>query len=262
MGMMRMQFSLAARTCWPVALLTILFFAFIDMIIDPVALRGDRWFLGQIYYYPDPGTHFGFPIANSIGWAVVGFLSLRAYFPLDRQLFPTSNLSSSSIVPASVLLRCCLYSGVFIFNLVFSLVPRLLLSAEDARVVNYMDYGVPLGRRFRALKLWFIMRYYGREGIAARIRDHIAAARELAAAIAADPRFALCAPVPPSLVCFTRRRRDDSTRTLLETLHGPADVVRPHPARGGRSRLRCAIRHHSTPRPHVHTPARTTHPAS
>ena len=119
-GMIRMQFPLAARTGWPVALLTILFFMFIDMVIDPVALRGDRWFLGKIYYYPDPGTHFGVPIANYIGWAVVGFLSLRAYFPLDRKLFQTSNLSSVPGVTGSVLLGCGLYYGVLIFNLVIT----------------------------------------------------------------------------------------------------------------------------------------------
>ncbi len=115
-GIIRMQFPLATRTGWPVVLLTILLFSFIDMIIDPVALRGERWFLGQIYYYPDPGTHFGVPVANYIGWAVVGFLSLRAYLPLDRKLLQTG-LSPDGLVTAHVLLGCGLYYGVLIFNL-------------------------------------------------------------------------------------------------------------------------------------------------
>ena len=55
-------------------------FAFIDMVIDPVALRGDRWFLGKIYYYPEPGVHFGVPFANYIGWAVVGASPSRSIF--------------------------------------------------------------------------------------------------------------------------------------------------------------------------------------
>ena len=64
----------------------------------------------------------------------------------------------------------------------FSLVPEYLRTAEDPRAVNYMDYGVPLGHRFRALKLWFVLRYYGREGLAQMIRNHIAWAQELARA--------------------------------------------------------------------------------
>ena len=66
-----LRFDPTVRTSRPVLLLTALFFAFIDMVIDPVALRGDRWFLGKIYDYPDPGIHFGVPLANYVRWAVV-----------------------------------------------------------------------------------------------------------------------------------------------------------------------------------------------
>jgi uncharacterized membrane protein len=111
----RMDFPLAARTGWPVILLTILFFTFVDIIIDPVALQGERWFLGRIYYYPEPGTHFGVPIANYVGWAVVGLLSLRTYVPLDRRLDHPGATAPHVTVP--VLLGCGLYYGVLIFNL-------------------------------------------------------------------------------------------------------------------------------------------------
>ena len=115
-GIIKMQFPLATRTGWPTVLLTILFFTFIDIIIDPVALRGEHWFLGQIYYYPDPGIHFGVPVANYFGWAVVGFLSLRAYIPLDRKFLQT-DLSPDRVVTRYILLGCGLYYGVLIFNL-------------------------------------------------------------------------------------------------------------------------------------------------
>lgn len=104
------------RTGWPALLLTALFFAFIDMVIDPVALRGDRWFLGKIYYYPDPGTHFGVPLANYAGWAVVGLISLAIYFPLERRLPEQAFARSISITPR-LLLGVGLYYGVLIFNL-------------------------------------------------------------------------------------------------------------------------------------------------
>jgi putative membrane protein len=99
-----------------VAALTVLFFVMIDMVIDPVALRGDRWFLGKIYYYPEPGMHFGVPIANYVGWAVVGFVSLLLYTPLDRRLsapIPRHRPSTTAVL----LLGCGLYYGVLIFNL-------------------------------------------------------------------------------------------------------------------------------------------------
>ena len=112
----RMDFPLAARTGWPVILLTILFFTFVDIIIDPVALQGERWFLGRIYYYPEPGPHFGVPIANYVGWAVVGLLSLRAYVPLDRRLNHPAAVPQPHVT-LPVLLGCGLYYGVLIFNL-------------------------------------------------------------------------------------------------------------------------------------------------
>lgn len=108
-------FSLEARTSWTIYGLTALLFAFIDMVIDPVALRGDRWFLGKIYYYPDPGWHFGVPFENYIGWAVVGLISLAIYFPLDRRLASLP----PSLPPATprLLLGIGLYYGVLAFNL-------------------------------------------------------------------------------------------------------------------------------------------------
>jgi putative membrane protein len=94
--------------------LTAFLFAFIDVVIDPVALRGDRWFLGKIYFYPDPGLHFGVPFANYVGWAVVGLISLAIYFPLERRL---PALSTPPSVTLRLLLGVGLYYGVLVFNL-------------------------------------------------------------------------------------------------------------------------------------------------
>jgi len=108
------QLSLAARTSWPVFGLSVLFFVLIDMVIDPVALRGDRWFLGRIYYYPEPGVHFGVPLANYIGWGVVGTIALSIYLPLDRRLPPLEH-GDDQPVTAQVLLGCGLYCSVLLF---------------------------------------------------------------------------------------------------------------------------------------------------
>ena len=109
-----LHFDVTTRTSWTVYGLTAALFAFIDMVIDPVALRGDRWFLGKIYYYPDPGWHFGVPFANYVGWAVVGLISLAIYFPLDRRLTPVA--PPPPITPR-LLLGIGLYYGVLAFNL-------------------------------------------------------------------------------------------------------------------------------------------------
>lgn len=111
-----LAFTPASRTSWSVCTLAVLFFVMIDMVIDPVTLRGNRWFLGKIYYYPEPGVHFGVPIANYVGWAVVGALSLLLYTPLDRRLSaPIPHHRPSTTVV--LLLGCGLYYGVLAFSL-------------------------------------------------------------------------------------------------------------------------------------------------
>ena len=111
-----LRFEVGTRTGWRVLFLTAVFYAGIDMVIDPVALRGDRWFLGKIYYYPDPGVHFGVPVANYIGWAVVGLIALAIYFPLDRRL-PALSPPAPDAVTRKLLLGVGLYYGVLAFNL-------------------------------------------------------------------------------------------------------------------------------------------------
>jgi aromatic-L-amino-acid decarboxylase len=84
----------------------------------------------------------------------------------------------------------------------FSLVPEYLRTPEQEQVRSGSDYGVQLGRRFRALKLWMIIRYFGHEGLAARIREHCRLARLFASWVEADPDWELLAPLPLALVCF------------------------------------------------------------
>jgi aromatic-L-amino-acid decarboxylase len=123
----------------------------------------------------------------------------------------------------------------------FSLVPEYLRTAEDPRVVNYMDYGVQLGRRFRALKLWFVMRHFGREGIAKVIRDHIAYAQRLAALIREHPDFEMSAPTPFSLLCFRYLGSDDENRALLDAVNSSGKAFLSHTVLNGRFVLRLAI---------------------
>jgi len=140
----------------------------------------------------------------------------------------------------------------------FSLVAEYLVTGRDSEVVNYMDYGVQLGRRFRALKLWMVMRAFGTDGLAARLRDHCAMAREFAAQVETDPSWTLSAPVPFSLVCFRYAPAEMSdadadlrNAQMLAAVNAAGRVYLSHTRLHGRFVLRLAIGNILTTREHV-----------
>ncbi len=133
----------------------------------------------------------------------------------------------------------------------YSLVPEYLRSTPDPRAVNFMEYGVPLGRKFRALKLWFIMRYYGREAIADLIRAHCAMARELAAWVDADARFVRVAPVPYSTVCFRHLGGDEENRAIIERVNRTGEFFLSETTLLGKVCIRVAIGNMWTSPAHV-----------
>ncbi|MGY2085099.1 pyridoxal-dependent decarboxylase [Blastococcus sp. SYSU DS0539] len=130
-------------------------------------------------------------------------------------------------------------------------------AATDAgAVVDYRDWQVPLGRRFRALKLWFVVRWYGAEGLRAHIRGHVALAQELAGWAEADERFDVVAPHPLSLVCLKPRwpegvDADVATMTLLDRLNDGGEVFLTHTTVRREPVLRVAIGSPATTRAHV-----------
>jgi aromatic-L-amino-acid/L-tryptophan decarboxylase len=123
----------------------------------------------------------------------------------------------------------------------FSLVPEYLRPHEDPRAHDLMDYGVPLGHRFRSLKLWFVLRYFGREGIQQLLRNHIAWAKKFADLVDAHPRFERVAPAPFSVVCFRYKGSDDENSALLERVNASGEVFLSHTALNGHYVLRLAI---------------------
>ena len=143
----------------------------------------------------------------------------------------------------------------------FSLVPAYLTTPEDGGVVNLMDYGISLGRRFRALKLWMVVRAYGADGLAALISGHIALARRLAAAIEAEPRWELLAPVPFSTVCFRLHPPgvDDEgelrrlNEGIIDQVNADGRAFVSHTDLGGRYAVRVAIGNLATTAEHVDT---------
>jgi aromatic-L-amino-acid decarboxylase len=140
----------------------------------------------------------------------------------------------------------------------FQASPEYLRTAYDPEVVNFRDWGIQLGRRFRALKLWFVLRSYGVEGLRAVIRGHVALARELEGWVRDDPEFELMAPVPLGLVCFRYRRPglaepelDELNRRLLERVNASRRVFLTHTRLGGRFTIRLVVGQRTTERRHV-----------
>lgn len=146
----------------------------------------------------------------------------------------------------------------------FSLVPEYLRTVEDEQVRNYMDYGVQLGRRFRALKLWMVIRAFGHKGLAARIRQHIRWAGRVAQWIDAHPDFERLAPVPFSTICFRARPHDlpdggddveayldELNEALLHAVNRTGRVYLSHTRLRGMFVLRMAIGNLRTTEEHI-----------
>lgn len=133
----------------------------------------------------------------------------------------------------------------------FSLVPAYLRTSTDSQAVNLMDYAVPLGRRFRALKLWFVMRYYGLTGIQGILRNHMAWAQEFAHWVEQDARFEVVAPVLFSLVVFRFKGTDEDNRNLLEHVNRSGKAFLSGTELAGRFVLRLAIGNIGTTREDV-----------
>jgi len=141
-----------------------------------------------------------------------------------------------------------------------ALTPDYLANKQSGTVTNLMDLGIQLGRRFRALKLWMVLRYFGAGGIRARIREHIRLAQQFAQWISQDPDFELLAPAPLSLVCFRaapRSLKDDASgldglnEALLDRVNASGEIFLSHTRINGCYTLRLVVGHIRTSEIHV-----------
>jgi aromatic-L-amino-acid/L-tryptophan decarboxylase len=125
------------------------------------------------------------------------------------------------------------------FRRAFSLVPEFLRSPDDA--LNLSEVSIPLGRRFRALKLWAVLRSYGRSGLQERLREHIRLAKLFEGWVRADPGWDVVAPRHFSLVCFRLDASDEDNERLIERVNGSGEVFLSHTRLDDRYVLRLAI---------------------
>ncbi len=134
-----------------------------------------------------------------------------------------------------------------------SVLPEYLRNqaTESGAVIDYRDWQIPLGRRFRALKLWFVIRHYGVEGLQHHIRRHVALAQQLVSWIKEDARFELAARAPLNLVCFRHKGGDQANQTLMDRLNRSGNLYLTHTRLNNKLTLRVCVGQTNTQARHV-----------
>ncbi len=134
-----------------------------------------------------------------------------------------------------------------------SVLPEYLRNqaTETGAVIDYRDWQIPLGRRFRALKLWFVIRHYGVEGLQHHIRRHVELAQQLAEWVRNDDRFEMAAPAPLNLVCFRHKGGDEINQSLMDRLNRSGDLYLTHTRLNHRLTLRLCVGQTNTTARHV-----------
>ena len=119
-GVFQVADTRAIATSWRVALTGAIFTTWLDVVIDPLTVLGDRWFLGRIYYYPNGGLYFGVPLSNFAGWFLVGLTTIRFYQVVEARA--RERLDAGGVRPLALggLLEPIIYGGILLFNLVLT----------------------------------------------------------------------------------------------------------------------------------------------
>ena len=134
-----------------------------------------------------------------------------------------------------------------------SVLPEYLKNkaTESGAVIDYRDWHIPLGRRFRSLKLWFVIRHYGVEGLQYHVRQHVALAQQFTEWVRKDERFELAAPAPLNLVCFRHRGGDETNQRLMDRLNKSGDLYLTHTRLDDKLTLRICVGQTNTTLRHV-----------
>jgi aromatic-L-amino-acid decarboxylase len=134
-----------------------------------------------------------------------------------------------------------------------SILPEYLKNqaTESGAVIDYRDWHIQLGRRFRSLKLWFVIRHYGVKGLQHHVREHIRLAQQFADWVRRDERFELAAPAPLNLVCFRHKAGDSANQEIMDRLNQSGDLFLTHTKLDGKLTLRLSVGQMNTQAKHV-----------
>jgi len=216
--------------------------------IDPVPAIADICERERLWLHVDAAYGGSAAILPEMRWVLEG---------CERADSLVINPHKGLFVPIDLSVLYC--RKLDVLRSAFSLVPEYLRTGESEEVKNFMDYGPQLGRRFRALKFWFVMRYFGAEGLRSRIRNQLELAREFADWVDQSDDFERLAPVPFSLVCFRTHPRSITTEAELDYLNEQTmnevnrrgKVYVSHTKLAGKLTLRLAIGNIRTTREYV-----------
>jgi len=210
--------------------------------VDPVPEIADICERHKLWLHVDAAYAGAAALLSEKRWALAG---------CERADSIVMNPHKWLFVPLDCSAFYCRHPGVM--KQAFSLVPEYLRTPEEDRVRNFMDYGIQLGRRFRALKLWMVLRAFGSEGLRQHLRAHVALAERFRGWIEASPSFELLAPVPFSVVCFRHRPEglpengeteaylNRLNERLLDSVNRAGEVFLSHTQLNGKFTLRLAI---------------------
>lgn len=210
--------------------------------IDPLPAIGEICTRHGIWLHVDAALAGTAALLPEMHWIHEG-LELADSYVVNPHKWMLTNFDCSAFFVAD---RSALISAL-------SILPEYLRNkpSESGEVFDYRDWHVPLGRRFRALKLWFVIRHYGVEGLQAVVREHLRLAKEFAAWVDEDPDFELVAPVPVNLVCFRHVGGDDINEAIMHRLNDSGKLFLTHTKLDGRFTLRMSIGQTTTEERHV-----------
>ena len=213
-----------------------------SLAVDPVAMIAPIARAAGMWLHVDGAMAGSAAVCPELRHQQAGLEHADSYvFDPHKWLFTTFDCSCFFVADRAPLIQA------------LSILPEYLRNpaSDSGAVIDYRDWQVPLGRRFRALKLWFVLRWYGAEGLRHHVREHVRLAGELAARVEADPRLALAAPPHLNLVCFRHVDGDAETQRLHEALNATGRVYLTHTRLGEHYALRASIGAATTEQRHV-----------
>ena len=200
--------------------------------IDPVAAIGRICRDEKIWLHVDAAMSGTAAVCPEFRWIHEGVEDADSYcFNPHKWMFTNFDCDAFWVADRGALIRT------------LSVLPEYLRNkaTESGAVFDYRDWQIPLGRRFRSLKLWFVIRHYGVEGLQSYVRRHVDLAQKFKAWVEKSDRFELAAPAPLNLVCFRHVGGDAINENLLESLNATGQIYLTHTSLGGKYTLRMAI---------------------